>query len=56
MKYDELLMKIKEVKSEYEKKYSKPLETVAELEKYVMERQIRLKRKTLSSLKGFDIG
>jgi hypothetical protein len=56
MKYDELLIKIREVKIEYEKRYKKPLETFAEFEKYVIERQIRFgKRKALSSLKGFDL-
>jgi hypothetical protein len=53
MKYDELLIKIREMKLEYEKKYNKPLETVAELEKYIMERQVRFgKRKNLTSLRG----
>lgn len=53
MKYDELLDKIREIKLEYEKKHNKPLETVLELEKYIMGRQVRFgKRKNLTTLKG----
>jgi hypothetical protein len=53
MNYDELLNRIREIKLEYEKKYGKPLETVIELEKYIMERQVRFgKRNNLTSLKG----
>lgn len=53
MEFNELFNKIQEIKLEYEKKYNKPLETIKELEEYIIERQMRFgKRKNLTSLKG----
>ena len=51
--YDDFALKLADYKAEYKTATGRELETVKELESYLIQRQFRLKRgKSLRSLKG----
>lgn len=55
MTYDEFSDKLKQIKSEFFSVKNKKIETVKELEEYLVERKVRPKSKKLRSLRGLSI-
>ena len=52
MKFTEFSDKLKEIKDDYKKVYKKEMETIKELEQFLIIRQSRTNRRHLKSLKG----
>jgi len=53
MKFDEFVNKLEEIKEDYYKARGKKLETIKELEEYILRKKLRVAgRRHLKSLKG----
>jgi aromatic ring-opening dioxygenase catalytic subunit (LigB family) len=55
MTYDEFSDKLKEIKYEFENSKKMKLDTIKQLETFLIERKSRRFSKGLKSLKGFDL-
>ena len=55
MTYDEFSEKLEAIKKRYEERYGKEMETVKDLEDFLLVKKLKPRRRGLKSLKGFSI-
>jgi len=55
MKFDEFTNKLKEIKESFKRRHGRDLQTIEELEQYLADRKFGVKRRHLTSLKGFNL-